>query len=66
MQFLSEFPHVRLCHTILYERLAWQKSIREGRSVVELRDAKAHTEMKLLYEEIFHGGVPQGETGPNS
>ena len=64
MQFLSEFPHVRLCHTILYERLAWQKSILEGRSVVELRDAKAYTEMKLLYEEIFDGGIPQVETDP--
>lgn len=66
MQFLSEFPHVRLCNTILYERLAWQKSILEGRSVVELRDAKAHNEMKLLYEEIFDGDVSQVETGPNT
>src|SRR5919198_1041735 len=66
MQFLSEFPHVRLCNTILYERLAWQKSILEGRSVVELRDAQAHNEMKLLYEEIFDGDVPQIETGPNT
>ena len=64
MQFLSEFPHVRLCHTMLYERLAWQKSILEGRSVVELRDAKAYAEMKLLYEEIFDGGIPQVETDP--
>ena len=66
MQFLSEFPHVRLCNTILYERLAWQKSILEGRSVVELHDAKAHNEMKLLYEEIFDGDVPQVETGSNT
>jgi chromosome partitioning protein len=65
IHFLSEFPHVRLCHTMLYERLAWQKSILEGRSVVELRDAKAYTEMNLLYEEIFNGGVPQVKTDPN-
>ena len=57
MHFLSDFSHVRLCHTVLYERLAWQKSILEGRSVVELRDAKAHTEMKLSHSTGFSGKI---------
>ena len=58
MHFLSEFSDVTLCHTIIHERLAWQKSILEGRSVVELRDAKASQEMQLLYGEVFDGRVP--------
>jgi chromosome partitioning protein len=59
MHFLSDFSDVTLCQTIIHERLAWQKSILEGRSVVELRDIKASQEMKLLYEEVFDGRVPQ-------
>ena len=55
MDFLSEFPHIKLCSTVIYERLAWQKSILAGRSVVELKDSKASNELKLLYGEIFHG-----------
>jgi chromosome partitioning protein len=59
MHFLSDFSDVTLCQTIIHERLAWQKSILEGRSVVELKDIKASQEMKLLYEEVFDGRVPQ-------
>jgi chromosome partitioning protein len=59
MHFLSNFTDVTLCNTILHERLAWQKSILEGRSVVELRDAKASQEMKLIYGEVFDERVPQ-------
>jgi chromosome partitioning protein len=55
IDFLSEFPHIKLCSTVIYERLAWQKSILEGRSVVELKDSKASNELKLLYGEIFNG-----------
>jgi len=55
--FLSDFSDVNLCRTIIHERLAWQKSILEGRSVVELRDSKASTEIKLVYGEIFDGRV---------
>jgi chromosome partitioning protein len=58
MHFLSEFSDATLCHTIIHERLAWQKSILEGRSVVELRDAKSSQEMQLLYGEVFDGRVP--------
>jgi chromosome partitioning protein len=57
--FLSDFSEVSLCNTIIHERLAWQKSILEGRSVVELRDAKASTEIKLVYGEIFDARVPK-------
>lgn len=57
MDFLHAFPGVRVCETIIYERIAWQKSIRQGRGVVELnpQDAKASHELRLLYEEVFGG-----------
>ena len=53
--FLSEYPHIDLCSTIIYERQIWQRSILEGRSVVEFKSNKARTELKLLYVEIFNG-----------
>jgi len=51
--FLSQYPNVHLCKTVIYERLAWQKSIPEGKSVVEMRPNKASNELKLLYGEIY-------------
>ena len=55
LSFLSEFPDVTLCRTVIHERLSWQRSILEGRSVIELRDSKAKSELKLLYGETFNG-----------
>jgi hypothetical protein len=49
--------NITLCNTVIYERQVWQKSILEGRSVVELKSNKASNELKLLYEEIFNGWV---------
>jgi chromosome partitioning protein len=54
-QFLSGYPNITLCNTVIYERQVWQKSILEGRSVVELKSNKASNELKLLYGEIFNG-----------
>jgi chromosome partitioning protein len=54
LNFFSEFPDITLCHTVIYERLAWQRSILEGRSVIELRDSKAKSELRLLYGETFN------------
>ena len=55
VSFLHEFPDVEICETVVYERIAWQKSIQQGLSVVELnpQDMKASTELTLLYKEIF-------------
>jgi chromosome partitioning protein len=54
-QFLSGYPSITLCDTVIYERQVWQKSILEGRSVVELKSNKASNELRLLYGEIFNG-----------
>jgi hypothetical protein len=54
-QFLSGYPNITLCNTVIYERQVWQKSILEGRSVVERKSNKASNELKLLYGEIFNG-----------
>lgn len=53
--FLQDFTHYALTRTTIYERVAWRKASREGRSVVELgrQDYKASNELKLLCEEIF-------------
>ena len=53
--FLSDYPNIHLCSTIIYERQIWQKSILEGRSVVEYKSSKARDELKFLYGEILNG-----------
>jgi chromosome partitioning protein len=54
--FLGDFEHYTLTHTVIYERVAWRKASRQGRSVIELdrQDYKASNELKLLIGEIFH------------
>jgi chromosome partitioning protein len=53
--FLHDFAHYTLAPTIIYERSAWRKASRQGRSIVELdrQDPKASNELRLLCEEIF-------------
>lgn len=52
---LKEYEYLALAETTLYERIAWRKSIREGRSVSELIpcDRKAATELHAFYTEVF-------------
>jgi chromosome partitioning protein len=54
--FLQDFEHYTLAHTVIYERSAWRKASRQGRSIVELdrQDYKASNELKLLCGEIFN------------
>jgi chromosome partitioning protein len=54
---LEQYPALRLSDTAVCERQAYRRSARQGEAVTELErpDAKASTEMRLLYEEVFHG-----------
>jgi hypothetical protein len=53
--FLHDFAHYSLARTVIYERSAWRKASRQGRSIVELErpDHKASNELRLLCEEMF-------------
>lgn len=53
--FLKDFEHYTLARSVIYERSAWRKASRQGRSIVELdrQDSKASNELKLLCEEMF-------------
>jgi chromosome partitioning protein len=52
---IQDFPHLNLLKTILRERVSYQRSVREGLSVVEVPqpDAKAVTEINLLFGEVY-------------
>lgn len=53
---ISDFTHVALLNSILRERVSYQRSVREGLSVVEVPqpDNKAISELHSLYEEVYH------------
>lgn len=51
--YLSEFPELRVAETRLHERKAYQSSLSEGLGVVEMKDAKAKTEIEKLTEEVL-------------
>ena len=54
---LEGLAPLALADTVLYARKAYRRSARLGRAVTELEhsDGKASTELRLLYEEIYHG-----------
>lgn len=53
----EQLEHLTLAKTIIYERIAYRKAARNGRSIVELlnkdRDEKALAEIEALYKEVF-------------
>ena len=53
--FLSDYPHLSAARTVIYDRIAYRRSGREGRAVSELSppDGKAVAELASLYKEIF-------------
>ena len=55
IELIQEYEYLQIAEGIIYERIAWRKSIREGRAVSELTpaDPKANAEFKRLYAEIF-------------
>lgn len=52
---ISEIPHLHLLKTMLKERVSYQRSVREGLSVVEATplDTKATMEVTALFQEIY-------------
>jgi len=55
VELLQDYAYLQLAETMVYERIAWRKSIREGRAVSELTpvDAKATAELQRFYAEVF-------------
>ena len=52
---ILEFEHLNLANTVFRERVSYQRSVREGLSVVEVPqpDHKAVIEMNSFYEEVY-------------
>ena len=53
--FLKEFKNIRICKTVVHDRIAFRKSVSDGLSVVEWKpaDPKASAEVLNLYKEII-------------
>ena len=53
LEFLKDFPEVKILGSYLKDRAVYRKSISEGLGVSELNtDNKATAEVKFLYDEI--------------
>jgi chromosome partitioning protein len=54
---LEEYAYLAMAKSIIFERIAWRKSIRVGCAVSELTpaDPKASAELQQLYTEVFQG-----------
>ena len=55
MSVLTDYEHLEMAATVIYDRIAYRRSIREGMSVSEFSrpNKKAATELNGLYEEVF-------------
>ena len=53
---LDEFENLTLAETVIRDRIAYRRAVREGKSVLEMKpqDGKAAAEMTNLYEEVFN------------
>jgi len=58
-EYLAELPALARAATMLRDRIAYRRTVREGRAVVEAKpgDAKAEAEINGLYQEVFHGRI---------
>ncbi|KZY62507.1 cobyrinic acid ac-diamide synthase [Oleiphilus sp. HI0061] len=52
-EYLSEFPELELCRSVIRDRKAYRDSISEGAGVVEWKDSKAKAEIQLLVQELI-------------
>jgi chromosome partitioning protein len=54
-ELILEFNHLNLIESILRERVSFQRSVREGLSVIEVPqpDRKAVTEINCLFKEVY-------------
>ena len=56
VEILSDFKHLGLASSVVRDRIAYRKAVRDGLSVVEMKpsDAKASREMTEFYIEVFN------------
>lgn len=55
--YLGELPALTRSATMLKDRIAYRRAVREGLAVVEVKptDSKAEVEMHGVYQEVFYG-----------
>ena len=55
-EILGDFKHLGLASSVVRDRIAYRKAVRDGLSVVEMKpsDAKASREMTEFYIEVFN------------
>jgi chromosome partitioning protein len=56
LELISDYENLKCAKTVIIERVAFQRSIREGLSVVELGpvDRKAYNEIIKLFKEVYN------------
>ena len=64
LDLVNEFERLRSVHTVLRERVAYQRSVREGLSIVEVSrlDVKAVEEIRSFYGEIYNDESKEAAT----
>jgi chromosome partitioning protein len=55
-EYLSEFDGIDLAKTVIRDRIAFRRAVRDGLSVVEMdrKDEKAIQEIEAFYREVFY------------
>ena len=56
IDYLSDYPQLPLATILIHDRKAYRTSIEKGLGVVEMRDGKAHAEIRKLMDEILEAG----------
>jgi chromosome partitioning protein len=58
---IRDFSHLRLASSVVRDRIAFRRAVREGLAVNEVTpsDAKARLEIETLYNEVFDGQQEQ-------
>lgn len=53
--FIEDYPILKLCNQIIYDRKVYRDCLSEGMGVTEFTNEKASDEMNSLMEEVLHG-----------
>lgn len=53
--YIQDFDELTLAETVIKDRIAFRKAASAGKTVLELKDEKAISELLHLYKEIFDG-----------
>jgi len=53
--YVQDFDELTLAGTVIKDRIAFRKAASSGKTVLELKDEKAISELLHLYKEIFDG-----------